>query len=83
MRGGDGEREQCLQLYKLPLQFHAHRVTVPRKVHIVITEMVTMLQIRKIFLVEMAITAITMDMMLEMLRTTVMILAWHAHMETC
>ena len=67
---------------ELPLQLHAHHV-IPRKVHIVITEMVTMLQIRKIVLVEMAITAITMDMMLEMLRTTVMILAWHAHMETC
>ena len=68
---------------ELPLQFHAHRVTTPRKVHIVITEMVMMLQIRKIVLIEMAITAMTMDMMLEMLRTTVMILAWHAHMETC
>ena len=68
---------------ELPLQFHAHRVTTPRKVHIVITEMVMMLQIRKIVLVEMAITAMTMVTMLETLRTTVMILAWHAHMETC
>ena len=68
---------------ELPLQFHAHWVTTPRKVHIVITEMVMMLQIRKIVLIEMAITAMTMDMMLEMFRTTVMILAWHAHMETC
>ena len=38
---------------------------------------------RKIVLVEMAITAMTMVTMLETLRTTVMILAWHAHMETC
>ena len=68
---------------ELPLQFHAHRVNTPRKVHIVITEMVMMLQIRKIVLVEMAITAMTMVTMLETLRTTVMILAWHAHMETC
>ena len=79
MRGREEDRRTMLTS-ELPLQLHAHHV-IPRKVHIVITEMVMMLQI--IVLVEMAITAITIDMILVTLRTTEMILAWHAQMETC